>query len=115
VYTSDNSTHGGMMIYCFDIDGTICTSVENSRYELAQPIPRMVEKINELYDTGHTIIIMTARGCVSGKDWSEFTAMQLADWKVKYHELIMNKKPHADIFVDDKAINVSAFLLQLGK
>ena len=57
---------------------------------------------------------MTARGCVSGKDWSEFTVKQLADWGIEYHELIMNKKPHADIFIDDKAINASAFLLQIG-
>ena len=103
------------MIYCFDIDGTICTPVENSRYELAEPFSKMVYKINELYDRGHTIKVMTARGCVSGKDWSDFTKEQLANWGLKYHELIMNKKPHAHVFVDDKAINVSAFMLLLGE
>lgn len=116
MYTSNNFTYGGLkMIYCFDIDGTICTSVKNSDYSKAQPIPQMVSKINELYNTGHTIKIMTARGCVSGKDWSKYTAEQLENWGVNYHELIMNKKPHAHVFVDDKAINAAAFLLLLGE
>ena len=103
------------MIYCFDIDGTICSSVENSRYEQAKPFPKMVRKINELYNSGHTIKIMTARGCVSGKDWSDFTKRQLEDWGVQHHELIMNQKPHAHVFVDDKAINAEAFMLLLGE
>ena len=114
MYTSNNSTHGGMMIYCFDIDGTICTSVENSQYELAEPFEDMVKAIRDLYNSGHTIKIITARGSVSGKDWGEFTAIQLEKWGIKYHELIMYKKPHADIFVDDKAMNVSSFRLLLG-
>jgi len=99
------------MIYCFDIDGTICTSVKNSNYPAAEPFPDVVEAINKLYDSGHTIKMMTARGCVSKKDWSEFTKEQLDGWGIKYHELIMNKKPHAHIFVDDKAMNVAAFRL----
>ena len=115
MFTSSNPTHGGIMIYCFDIDGTICSSVENSRYEQAKPFPKMVRKINELYNSGHTIKIMTARGCVSGKDWSDFTKRQLEDWGVQHHELIMNQKPHAHVFVDDKAINAEAFMLLLGE
>ena len=99
------------MIYCFDIDGTICSSVENSQYELAEPFEDMVNAIRILFHSGHTIKIMTARGSVSGKDWADFTAKQLESWGIKYHELIMYKKPHAHIFVDDKAMNASAFRL----
>ena len=80
------------MIYCFDIDGTVCTSVENSKYHEAEVIPVMLNLINELYDQGHTIKFMTARGCVSGIDWTDITTRQLDDWGFKYHELIMNKK-----------------------
>ena len=94
------------MIYCFDLDGTICTSVKNSEYELAVPDQEMIFRINTLYDLGHTIKIMTARGCVSGRDHTELTQKQLIEWGVKHHELIMNKKPEADYFIDDKAINV---------
>jgi len=103
------------MVYCFDIDGTICSLREKSDYEKAEPFSDMVEKINFLYKNGNKIIIMSARGCVSDKDWAEFTANQLRLWGISYHQLIMNKKPHADIFVDDKAINASAFRLMLEK
>jgi len=53
------------MIYCFDLDGTICSSVENSEYYNSIPDKTVVDEINRLYDSGHEIIIMTARGCVS--------------------------------------------------
>jgi len=94
------------MIYCFDLDGTICTSVENSNYQLATADDEMVIRINALYDSGHIIKIMTARGCVSGIDHTELTRKQLNEWGVKHHELIMNRKPNADYFIDDRAVNV---------
>ena len=95
------------MIYCFDLDGTICTPVQKSQYEKALPDKIVVNEINRLYDEGNIIKIMTARGCVSGIDHTVLTRKQLQKWRVKYHELIMNVKPHADWFVDDKAIHVS--------
>jgi len=98
-----------MTIYAFDIDGTICTSVKNSAYEEAVPYKEMIEKINDLYNEGHYIKIFTARGSVSGKDWTEFTSKQLNSWGLLYHELITNKKPHFDLLIDDKAINVAEF------
>lgn len=93
------------MIYCFDLDGTICTSVKNSEYDKAVPFPKVVDELNRLYKNGDTIIVMTARGSVSGKDWTEFTSKQLDSWGIKYHKLLTNIKPHADIFIDDKALN----------
>ena len=95
------------MIYCFDLDGTICSSVEKSQYEKAVPDTAVVNEINRLYDSGNTIKIMTARGCVSGIDHTVLTKKQLNAWGVKYHELLMNIKPHADWFIDDKGIHVS--------
>lgn len=100
------------MIYCFDIDGTICTSVENSQYESARPFPYMIDAINRLYDEGHVIKVMTARGCVSRVDYTELTRKQLREWGLRYHELIMNVKPHAHLFVDDRGIHVDAWLQQ---
>lgn len=94
------------MIYCFDLDGTICSSVENSRYNESVPDIVIVKEINRLYDEGNKIIIMTARGCNSGIDNTDLTTSQLQKWGIKYHELIMNKKPHAHFFIDDKAINI---------
>ena len=92
------------MIYCFDIDGTICTNTDGD-YKNAQPFQEMIAKVNELYGEGHTIYYMTARGFTTKIDWFEFTGQQLIGWGAKYHQLIMGK-PTADIYVDDKAINV---------
>ena len=99
------------MNYCFDIDDTICNTpkLENGKpgYLKSTPIPFMVEQVNRLYDEGHKIILQTARGRGSGIDQTDLTVEQLDRWGVKYHELEpMFHKPTADIFIDDKGINV---------
>ena len=100
------------MKYCFDLDGTICdTPLRPSDlkpgYLESTPFPFMVEQVNRLFDEGHKIIIMTARGRGSGIDWTGLTTEQLDRWGVKYHELEpMFHKPSADLFIDDKGINV---------
>jgi len=101
------------MVYVFDIDGTICTNT-NGNYVFAEPFPDIVRAINLLYDRGDIIKMMTARGATTGQDWTELTAKQLANWGVRYHELIMNKKPYGDVYVDDKAININSFKLLFG-
>ena len=92
-------------IMCFDLDGTLCTSVQNSDYSKAEPLNKAIQKVNELYDSGIKIIIFTGRGSSSGKDWTNFTKKQIDGWGLKYHELITNKKPTYDQVIDDKAIN----------
>ena len=99
------------MNYCFDLDDTICNTpkLENGKpgYLKATPIPFMVEQVNHLYDEGHNIRIQTARGRGSGIDHTQLTREQLDRWGVKYHELEpMFHKPTADLFIDDKGINV---------
>jgi hypothetical protein len=91
------------LVYCFDIDGTLCTNTGGD-YNSAQPFPHRVKHVNDLYAAGHTIKLFTARGSSTGIDWSDFTRDQLNQWGVKYHELILGK-PHADVFIDDKAIS----------
>ena len=106
------------MRYCFDIDGTLCHTPCNPdghgmRYEESTPFPWMVGYVNRLYDEGHYIIMMTARGRGSGIDHSDLTRNQLAMWGYKYHELEpMFHKPNADIFIDDKGIGVNEWLKQ---
>ena len=92
------------MKYCFDIDDTLLKY--HGEYELATPIQSRIDRVNQLYDEGNKIILMTARGMSSGKDHTELTKKQLFGFGIKYHELIMNQKPNADIFIDDKALNV---------
>jgi len=99
------------MRYCFDIDDTICNTpkMKDGRpgYMDATPIPFMVEAINKLYDEGNYIILQTARGRGSGIDQTELTMAQLDEWGIKYHEIEpMFHKPNADLFIDDKGIDV---------
>ena len=96
------------MIIYVDIDETICTKSEDLRYENAKPIVERIDKINKLYDSGNTIIYWTARGTVTGIDWSGITKKQFKEWGVKFHDLKFGK-PAYDLFIDDKNINSETF------
>jgi CMP-N,N'-diacetyllegionaminic acid synthase len=99
-----------MASYCFDIDGTI-VETKNSDYPNSLPIPHRIALVNKLYEEGHEITLFTARGSLTGIDWTELTVTQLEKWAVRYHKLILGK-PHADFFVDDKGINDRDFFLE---
>ena len=84
-----------------DIDETICfnldTDVDSPRdYSQAVPNRENITKANKLYDEGNKIVYWTARGSLTGEDWTETTTSQLTEWEVKYHELRLGK-PHYDI------------------
>lgn len=96
-----------MAIFCFDIDDTICRT-SGLDYEASIPIFERIAKINILYDQGHTIKFLTARGSKTGIDWTEVTKLQLQKWGVKYHELHLGK-PFADYYIDDKGISDQDF------
>ena len=100
-----------MNIYV-DIDETICYhSQEKDRdYSLAKPMKKNIEKINKLYDDGHTITYWTARGGTTGIDWTDLTKEQLNNWGAKHDGLVM-KKPSYDLFICDKAINSREFFM----
>ena len=92
-----------MTIYV-DIDETICITPADRDYTKSTPIQKNIEKINELYEQGHTIIYWTARGSASGKDHSKITQKQMKEWNAKFHELKLGK-PMYDLFICDKAVN----------
>ena len=96
------------MIIYVDIDETICISPEDRDYSKAKPIQKNINKINELYDNGNTIVYWTARGTGSGIDWTELTVMQLKEWGAKYNQVKLGK-PVYDLFIDDKNINAETF------
>ena len=96
------------MIIYVDIDDTICKASPDLDYLKSTPIKERISKINALFDEGHTIIYWTARGTVSGLDWTNVTTKQFEEWGVKYHQLKM-KKPAYDLFIDDKNINSERF------
>ena len=90
------------MIIFVDIDNTICYS-SNLDYTKAIPNYENIKKVNNLYKN-NTIVMWTARGTLSNKNWFKITYQQLLNWKVNFHELRMGK-PAFDIFIDDKALN----------
>ena len=91
-------------IIYIDIDETICETPNNRDYTKSSPIRENIEKANSLYDDGNKIVYWTARGTVTGADWSETTVKQFKEWGVKYHDLKFGK-PYYDLFIDDKNMN----------
>ena len=97
-----------MVIY-IDVYETVCITAgkkDGARdYSLAVPIKENIQKANKLYNDGHTIVYWTARGTVTGIDWTETTVKQLDEWGAKYHSVKLGK-PHFDLYICDKAMNV---------
>jgi CMP-N,N'-diacetyllegionaminic acid synthase len=91
-----------------DIDETICSSPGSRDYSEAVPHMDRISRINRLYDQGHEIVYWTARGTVTGIDWTEVTKAQFERWGVKCHGLKF-QKPAYDLFIDDKNINSDRF------
>lgn len=91
--------------FVFDIDGVIAGIQKDLDYALSEPNQRMIDIINKLYDYGNKIVLFTARGYVTGKDWSTVTEDQMKRWGVKYHELKFGK-PNADYYIDDKMLGL---------
>ena len=94
---------GSNKTYCIDIDGTICT--EFCQYEDAKPVKSVIKKINNLYNNGNRIVLFTSRGYSSGYNWIPLLKEQMEEWGVLYHDIIQGK-PFADYYIDNKAINV---------
>ena len=91
------------MIIYVDIDNTIFNT-SNMEYANSTPIINNIKKVNKLYEEGHTIIMWTARGTLSNKNFFQITYKQLNNFNVKFHELRMGK-PAYDLLIDDKSIN----------
>ena len=102
------------MIIYVDIDETICTSPEDRNYSKAIPIKKNIKKINKMYDNGDTIVYWTARGTVSGIDWTETTKKQLKEWGAKHHDVKLGK-PHFDMYICDKSFNAMEFFKDAKK
>lgn len=103
------------MTYVFDIDGTICSKTDGD-YAQARPLHDRIKQVNCLYDEGHTIIFLTARGMGRSNNsaayahsaFYELTRNQLLDWGVKFNGLYLGK-PSGDIYVDDKGVKDEDF------
>jgi hypothetical protein len=100
-----------MSRYVFDLDGTLCSNVDED-YRNASPHIERITFVNTLYRNGHYIVINTARGMGRSNNdrkaaenaWYEVTAEQLEKWGILYHELHLGK-PAGDLYIDDKGIS----------
>lgn len=100
------------MEYIFDIDNTICHPdgpFDITNFDNMQPDEEMIAIINELHDSGHTIVMRTGRGGHTGIDFKEKTQNQLNRWGVKYHRLEFVKKPLSYMYIDDRACSPQEF------
>lgn len=109
--------------FVVDVDGTICNAplkLGSYDYPNAVPIQPVIDRINELFDAGHIIIIFTARGMRTyGGDVAAITESVLpvlVEWlakhNVKYNEIHVGKPwGPSPIYVDDRCMSVKTFAL----
>jgi len=99
------------MKICIDLDGVICRlKKEGEKYDDLLPVDGAPEKLRELKDAGHYIIINTARHMKTcqgnlGLVGARITLVTLK-WLEKYeipHDEVYFGKPHADVYIDDNA------------
>lgn len=102
---------------CFDLDNTLCESKKpGQEYKDVLPKPGAVEYLRNLRNSGHYIIILTARNMVTyNNNLGQIIANQapvVIDWLKKYdfvYDELLFGKPHADYFIDDKGITFTDF------
>jgi capsule biosynthesis phosphatase len=103
------------MRICIDLDGVICSlKKEGEKYEDLLPVDGAPESLKALKESGHYIIINTARhmktcqgnlGAV-GARISLVTLTWLEKYGIPYDEIYFGK-PHADVYIDDNAYRFS--------
>lgn len=94
------------LTFVVDIDGVLASLVPDNDYARAEPMRENVARVNALHDQGHRIVLFTARGSATGKDWTSVTRQQMAEWGVRHHDLRFGK-PAGDFYIDDRMISLA--------
>ena len=89
-----------------DLDGTLCEG-EFWNDEKPEPKKEMIEFIWKLYRKGAHIIIFTAR---HPRHFIK-TFAWLIENEVPFHGITMQQKIGADLYIDDKALNIDDILI----
>ena len=100
----------------FDLDGVICELKKPSEsYSDVIPKKKVIQKMKNLKDEGHYLIIHTGRHMRSCdgdvekviEKIGQTTQDWLKKWQVPYDEIIFGK-PYADIYIDDLGVEFSS-------
>lgn len=91
-------------LICVDLDGTLC----DGRFYREHPLPKeeAILKVQSLHERGAFILIYTARQ----EKWYGETKSWLIKYQVPFIGIAMRHKPNADVYIDDKAINIEDFM-----
>lgn len=92
-------------VIAIDLDGTLCKG-EFWGGPDPEPIPEMIEKLRGWYLKGAHVIVYTARQ----PEHYAATHAWLIKHQVPFHGICMIMKPGADIYIDDKALNIEDIL-----
>jgi capsule biosynthesis phosphatase len=105
------------MRICLDLDGVICELRKpGETYADLQPVPGAAEKLRQLKEAGHTIIIHTGRhmktcegnvGLVLARQ-GYITLEWLARNNIPFDEIYFGK-PWADVYIDDNAYRFTSW------
>jgi tRNA A-37 threonylcarbamoyl transferase component Bud32 len=100
------------MIIVVDFDGTLAIG-DTSDLENMTPNSSIVKLVNDLYNDGNVINIVTARGsksCSSIEEKEKKYFNKITNWLKKYninYNSISFNKEYGDIYLDDKCFNVN--------
>jgi len=89
--------------FVVDVDGVLACMTKGNDYTKSEPLRDNIARINALADAGHRIVLFTARGSATGKNWLEHTRSQMVAWGVRHDDLRVGK-PSADYYIDDRLV-----------
>jgi len=100
--------------FCFDLDNTLVSyPVDSGDYSTVTPIEKNIKFLKSLHQSGHYIIIYTARRMKTHgsnvskviQDIGKITLDTLEKFEIPYDEICFGK-PYADFYIDDLAVNI---------
>jgi tRNA A-37 threonylcarbamoyl transferase component Bud32 len=99
------------MVIVIDFDGTLALG-DTSDITKMHPNIKLVNLLNQMYDDGNYIKIVTARGCKSCSNieqrenkYRNIIHSWLKNHNIKYNELSFNKE-YGDVYIDDRCYNI---------
>lgn len=105
------------MRICVDLDGVVCSlKKEGQTYFDVLPVDGAVEKLHQLKNAGHYIILHTARHMKTCNGNQSLAVARIGkmtlDWLEKHgvpYDEIFFGKPWADLYLDDNALRFTGW------